>query len=50
MPSNAGYYHAAYIATAVIYVVYALSIYWRTSRVRRELGTLGSREQQQSAE
>lgn len=30
MPDNAGYYHAAYVAAAVIYGGYALSLWWRT--------------------
>ena len=42
-PSNAGYYHAAYIATAVIYVGYTVSLLWRISRVRRQLRKLGER-------
>jgi hypothetical protein len=33
-PDNAGYYYAAYIATAVIYGLYALSIVVRLHRVR----------------
>jgi hypothetical protein len=33
-PDNAGYYYAAYVAAAVIYVVYALSIVLRLRRVR----------------
>ena len=33
-PDNAGYYYAAYIATAVIYGLYAVSIVVRLRRVR----------------
>jgi hypothetical protein len=33
-PDNAGYYYAAYIATAVIYVLYAMSIAVRSRNVR----------------
>ena len=33
-PDNAGYYYAAYIATAVIYGLYAVSIIVRLRRVR----------------
>jgi hypothetical protein len=33
-PDNAGYYYAAYIATAVIYVLYAVSIAVRLRKVR----------------
>ena len=31
-PDNAGYYYAAYIATALIYIVYAISIGVRSRR------------------
>ena len=37
MPSNAGYYVAAYVAAAVVYVTYALSIVLRTRAVRARL-------------
>jgi hypothetical protein len=33
-PDNAGYYYAAYIAAAVIYGAYAVSIAMRWRRVR----------------
>jgi len=33
-PDNAGYYYAAYIATAVMYVLYAVSIVVRLRKVR----------------
>jgi hypothetical protein len=33
-PDNGGYYYAAYIATAVIYVFYAVSIAVRRRKVR----------------
>lgn len=33
-PDNAGYYYAAYVATAVIYVLYAVSIVVRLRNVR----------------
>jgi hypothetical protein len=36
-PSNAGYYHAAYIAAVTVYVVYGLSIAMRTRRTRARL-------------
>ena len=49
-PDNAGYYHAAYIATAVIYVAYAASILWRTASVRRQLGNLDGHEKKRSPE
>jgi hypothetical protein len=37
MPSNAGYYHAAYIAAVTVYVLYGLSIAVRTRRTRARL-------------
>ena len=37
-PDNAGYYHAAYIAAAVIYLLYAASIGWRHRALRRRRG------------
>jgi hypothetical protein len=33
IPDNAGYYYAAYAAAAVIYGLYAISIWWRGRRV-----------------
>ena len=30
-PDNAGYYHAAYVATAVILILYAVSLAVRTA-------------------
>ena len=36
MPDNAIYYHVAYIASAAIYVSYAVSLYWRWKRVREK--------------
>ncbi len=37
MPSNAGYFIAAYIATAVVYSLYGFSIVARTRRLRTRL-------------
>jgi hypothetical protein len=37
IPPNAGYYEAAYIAAAVIYVGYALTIVLRTRALRARL-------------
>ncbi len=37
MPSNAGYYVAAYVAAAVVYTTYALSIVLRTRALRARL-------------
>ena len=34
MPENAGYYHAAYIAVALLYGGYAVSLWARARRVR----------------
>jgi hypothetical protein len=36
-PENAGYYHAAYAAAAIIWTAYAVSLWWRTRRVRERL-------------
>jgi uncharacterized membrane protein YhaH (DUF805 family) len=33
-PDNAGYYHAAYVATAVILILYAVSLTVRMRRLR----------------
>ncbi len=38
LPSNAGYYHAAYAIAAVVYVGYALLLVRRRARARRALG------------
>ena len=37
-PDNAGYYHAAYIAAALIYGVYSVALWWRSRRARRDAG------------
>jgi hypothetical protein len=34
MPSNEGFYYAAYIITAAIYAAYGLSLNWRRRRLR----------------
>ena len=34
MPSNEGFYYAAYIIAAGIYAVYGLSLNWRRRRLR----------------
>lgn len=34
MPDNAVYYHVAYVVSAVVYALYAVSIYARRKRVR----------------
>lgn len=34
-PDNAGYYHAAYIATAIVYLAYGASIWWRSRALGR---------------
>jgi hypothetical protein len=36
-PSNAGYYHVAYVAAVTIYLAYGLSIAVRTRRARARL-------------
>jgi hypothetical protein len=38
LPDNAGYFHAAYIVAAVVYVGYALLLVRRRARARRALG------------
>jgi hypothetical protein len=44
MPDNAGYYHAAYVAAAVIYLGYGASLWWRGRRLRARTRALyGSR-------
>lgn len=37
MPSNAGYYHAAYIIAVIVYGAYAASVWARRRAVRRRL-------------
>ena len=37
MPSNAGYYVAAYVATAVVLIAYGISIAMRTRALRARL-------------
>jgi hypothetical protein len=36
MPDNAGYYHAAYAVAALVYGLYAVSIWWRRRKLREE--------------
>jgi hypothetical protein len=36
MPENGGFYHLAYAMAGGIYVLYALSIYWRWRKVRQK--------------
>ena len=38
MPSNEGYYYAAYIITAAIFSAYGLSLYWRRRALRERDG------------
>jgi hypothetical protein len=35
MPQNEGYYHAAYALSAIVYVAYVASIWWRARTVER---------------
>ena len=37
MPDNAGYFHAAYLLTALVYVGYAVLLVRRRTRARRAL-------------
>lgn len=41
MPSNAGYFIAAYVATALVYSLYGLSIATRARRLRERLASSG---------
>jgi hypothetical protein len=44
MPANAGYFHAAYVAAAVIYLGYGLTLWRRRRRLAaRARGIYGSR-------
>lgn len=36
MPDNIGYLVAAYVAAAVVYVGYALALWWRTGELKKE--------------
>jgi hypothetical protein len=38
LPDNAGYYHAAYVVAAVVYLGYVLLLVRRRARARRALG------------
>jgi hypothetical protein len=44
MPDNAGYYAAAYVAAAVIYSLYGLSLVVRTRALRARAAALAPRE------
>lgn len=48
IPENAGYFHAAYIAAAVIYVGYVVSLWRRRRHVRRRLDALLARGERKS--
>ena len=39
-PDNAAYYHAAYIAAAIIYLSYALDVWRRKRKTRARLSAL----------
>lgn len=45
MPDTARYYHIAYVAAATIYLLYALTLWRRSRRVKRRLArrTAGDR-------
>lgn len=45
MSTNAGYYVAAYVAAAIVYGLYGLSIVVRTRRLRRRLVALARGEE-----
>lgn len=40
MPGNEGFYHAAYVIGAVVYLGYALSLWLRSRRARARLDDL----------
>jgi len=42
LPDNAGYFQAAYVAVALVYLVYALLLVRRRARARRALGQDGA--------
>ncbi|MGH7717223.1 MAG: hypothetical protein ACREON_00055 [Gemmatimonadaceae bacterium] len=42
IPDNAGYFHAAYVAAAVIYAAYAASVWWRGRALRGRTGGGGA--------
>jgi hypothetical protein len=44
LPDNAGYYHAAYLFAALVYLGYALLLVRRRARTRRALGAEPGRE------
>ena len=44
LPDNAGYYHAAYLFAALVYLGYALLLVRRRARARRALGAERGRE------
>jgi hypothetical protein len=35
MPDTASYYHAAYVAAAILYIAYVTSLWWRGRRLRK---------------
>ena len=43
-PQNGGFLVAAYVVAAVIYVVYAVTLWSRAGRAMRDAGTRGSGE------
>lgn len=42
-PDTAGYYQVAYVAAAVIYLLYAASIWQRARRASKRMGGTGGR-------
>ncbi|MEP6618464.1 MAG: hypothetical protein ABJE47_04085 [bacterium] len=47
-PDNAGYYHVAYMAAAIVYIGYALSIRVRASTLRKRFDALTTRTSEHS--
>jgi hypothetical protein len=42
--NNAGYFHAAYVAAALVYAAYAASLWWRGRALDRRDAALRRRE------
>ncbi len=41
MPDNAGYYHLAYAAASLIYIVYALRLAMKRNKIRAQRARTG---------
>ena len=47
-PDTAAFYHAAYLAAAVLYTAYSVGLWWRARRVRRALALGAPADDQQA--